>query len=76
MGLTTLIGYDVGTEHKIATTAVIREVNPEFQSKVEVLTTENDTSKGNRMEANRKLSKKNYGRSNEGCFVWRRIGER
>lgn len=58
VGLTTLIGYDVGTKHKIATTAVIREVNPEFQSKVEVLTTENDTSKGNRMEANRKLSKK------------------
>ncbi|MGG2052834.1 hypothetical protein ABFY48_00355 [Lysinibacillus pakistanensis] len=58
VGLTTLIGYDVGTEKKISTTAVIREVNPEFQSKVEVLTTENDTIKGNRMEANRKLSKK------------------
>lgn len=42
----------------MATTAVIREVNPEFQSKVEILTTENDTSKGTRMEANRKLSKK------------------
>lgn len=58
VGLTTLVGYDVGTESKIAATAVIREVNPEFQSKVEVLTTENETSKGNRMEANRKLSKK------------------
>ncbi|ODV56364.1 Ger(x)C family spore germination protein [Lysinibacillus fusiformis] len=58
VGLTTLVGYDVGTEHKMATTAVIREVNPEFQSKVEILTTENDTSKGTRMEANRKLSKK------------------
>ncbi|UZM97712.1 Ger(x)C family spore germination protein [Lysinibacillus sp. MHQ-1] len=58
VGLTTLVGYDVGTESKMAATAVIREVNPEFQSKVEILTTENDTSKGNRMEANRKLSKK------------------
>ncbi|XRD26871.1 Ger(x)C family spore germination protein [Lysinibacillus fusiformis] len=58
VGLTTLVGYDVGAESKIAATAVIREVNPEFQSKVEVLTTENETSKGNRMEANRKLSKK------------------
>lgn len=58
VGLTTLVGYDIGKEEKIATTAVIREVNPEFQSNVEVLTTENDTSKGNRMEANRKLSKK------------------
>lgn len=58
VGLTTLVGYDKGSEHKIETTAVIREVNPEFQSKVEVITTENDTSKGNRMEANRRLSKK------------------
>lgn len=58
VGLTTLVGYDVGTEKKINATAVIREVNPEFQSKVEVLTTENETSKGSRMEASRKLSKK------------------
>ncbi|TQR18478.1 Ger(x)C family spore germination protein [Psychrobacillus soli] len=58
VGLTTLVGYDAGTEEKIATTAVIREVNPEFQSNVEVVTTENETSKGNRMKANRKLSKK------------------
>ncbi|MFJ5769837.1 Ger(x)C family spore germination protein [Psychrobacillus sp. NPDC093180] len=58
VGLTTLVGYDVGTEEKMSTTAVVREVNPEFQSNVEVITTENETSKGNRMKANRKLSKK------------------
>ena len=58
IGLTTLVGYDVGTEEKMEITAVIREVNPEFQSNVEVVTTENETSKGNRMKANRKLSKK------------------
>lgn len=58
VGLTTLVGYDVGTEEKISTTAVVREINPEFQSNVEVITTENETSKGNRMKANRKLSKK------------------
>lgn len=58
VGLATLIGYDVGKEQKLATTAVIREVNPEFQSTVEVITTENDTSKGSRMKTNRKLSKK------------------
>jgi len=58
VGLTTLVGYDVGKEEEIATTAVIREVNPEFQSNVEVLTTEDSTSKGNRMKSNRKLSKK------------------
>lgn len=58
VGLTTLVGYDKGTEEKIATTAVIREVNPEFQSNVEIVSTENETSKGSRMKSNRKLSKK------------------
>ncbi|SES11089.1 Ger(x)C family spore germination protein [Psychrobacillus sp. OK032] len=58
VGLTTLVGYDVGTEERMSTTVVVREVNPEFQSNVEVITTENETSKGNRMKANRKLSKK------------------
>lgn len=58
VGLVTLIGYDKGKEERMAVTSVIREVNPEFQSNVEIFTTENDTSKGNRMEANRKLSKK------------------
>ena len=58
IGLVTLVGYDVGTEEKMATTSAIREVNPEFQSNVEVITTENETSKGNRMKTNRKLSKK------------------
>ncbi|MFJ7826502.1 Ger(x)C family spore germination protein [Psychrobacillus sp. NPDC096623] len=58
VGLVTLVGYDVGTEEKISTTAVVREVNPEFQSNVQVITTENKTSKGNRMKTNRKLSKK------------------
>ncbi|MCZ8539827.1 Ger(x)C family spore germination protein [Psychrobacillus psychrodurans] len=58
IGLTTIVGYDLGTEEKMEITAVIREVNPEFQSNVEIITTENDTSKGNRMKANRQLSKK------------------
>lgn len=57
IGLITLVGYDVGTEKKMSTTAVIREVNPEFQSNVQVITTEDETSKGNRMKTNRKLSK-------------------
>ena len=57
IGIVTLVGYDVGTEEKMSTTSAIREVNPEFQSNVEVITTENETSKGNRMKTNRKLSK-------------------
>lgn len=59
VGLTTLVGYDVSSEdNKMITTAVIREVNPEFQSNVEVVTTEGETSKGARVKTNRKLSKK------------------
>ena len=58
VALTTLVGYDVGKEESMSTTAVIREVNPEFQSNVEVITTENDTSRGNRLKTNRKLSRK------------------
>jgi len=58
IGLVTLVGYDVGTKEKMSTTSAIREVNPEAQSNVEVITTENETSKGNRMKTNRKLSKK------------------
>ena len=58
VGLTTLVGYDLGSEdNKMKTTAVIREVNPEFQSNVEVVTTEDETSKGARAKTNRKLSK-------------------
>ena len=58
VGLVTLVGYDVGKEETMATTSTVREVNPEFQSNVEVVTTENSTSKGNRVKTNRKLSKK------------------
>lgn len=58
VGLATLVGYDVGSEEKMSTTAVIREVNPEFQNNVEVITTESETSKGNLMKTNRKLAKK------------------
>ncbi|MEK3974679.1 Ger(x)C family spore germination protein [Psychrobacillus sp. FSL K6-1267] len=59
IGLTTLVGYDIGSEEEnIKTTAVIREVSPEFQSNVEVVTAEEATSKGARVKTNRKLSKK------------------
>ncbi|MEK5215727.1 Ger(x)C family spore germination protein [Psychrobacillus sp. FSL H8-0487] len=58
VGLVILVGYDVGKEERMATTSAVREVNPEFHSNVEVVTTENSTSKGNRVKTNRKLSKK------------------
>lgn len=56
VGLTSLIGYDIGQEEKIAVTGVIREINPDFKSKVQVITTENNTLSGNKIKTNRKLS--------------------
>lgn len=58
VGLTTLLGYDLGENDKLSTTAVIRQVNPEFQSNVEIVTAENETARGSRAEINRKTSKK------------------
>lgn len=58
VGLTVLLGYDLGDESDLSTTAVIRQVNPEFQSNIEVITAEDKTSKGTRTKINRKTSKK------------------
>lgn len=58
IGITTLLGYDLGKEKKLLTTAVIRQVDPDFQSNVEIVSAENRTSKGTRTEINRKTSKK------------------
>ena len=58
IGLTTLLGYDLGENEKLSTTAVIRQVNPEFQSNVEVVSAENETARGSRAQINRKTSKK------------------
>jgi len=58
VGLVTLLGYDLGSENLLSTTAVIRQVNPEFQSNIEIINAENETSKGTRTKINRKVSKK------------------
>ncbi|MBW9234321.1 hypothetical protein JQK62_19035, partial [Leptospira santarosai] len=58
IGLTTLLGYDLGENEKLSTTAVIRQVNPEFQSNVEIVSAENETARGSRAQINRKTSKK------------------
>jgi len=58
VSLITLIGYDVGKEEEVSSTAVIRQVNPEFQSNVVVITDENKTSRGALSEINRKTTKK------------------
>ncbi|CAM3162556.1 Ger(x)C family spore germination protein [Filibacter tadaridae] len=58
VGLTTLIGYDLGNEDNVKTTAVVRQVNTEFQSQVAIITSENETSQGTRTKINRRSSKK------------------
>ena len=58
VGLVTLIGYDQASEESLSTTAVIRQVNPEFQSNIEIINAKNQTSKGTRTKINRKSSKK------------------
>lgn len=58
IGLITLVGYDLDEDGKVSTTAVIRQVDPEFQSMVTTSTAVNDSSLGALTEINRKTSKK------------------
>jgi spore germination protein len=58
LGLTTLVGYDLGSEDGVTATAVILQVNPELQSNVEVISAEDQTSKGTSAKINRKNSQK------------------
>lgn len=58
MGLTTLIGYDSGSDGDVKTTTVVRQVSSDFESKVTIITTEYETSQGTRVKANRMSSKK------------------
>lgn len=58
IGVTTLVGYDLGDDDMVETTAIIRQVSPEFQSRVEIITTKDKTSKGTRIKTNLRSSKK------------------
>ena len=58
VGLVTLLGYDKEEEDKVTTTAVIRQINPEFESKVEVQSDTDKTSKGTRIKTDMKTAKK------------------
>lgn len=58
VGLTTLIGYDLGNANDITTTAIVRQVSSDFESKITILTAESETSQGTRIELNRISSKK------------------
>ena len=58
VGLTTLLGYDLSDDDKLSITAVIRQVNPEFQSDVVIISATNESARGARANINRKTSKK------------------
>lgn len=58
IGIVTLIGYDFAQEDKITTTAAIRQVNPDYQSTVEIHSETEATSKGARLKINLETSKK------------------
>ena len=58
VGLVTLVGYDLGKEESVETTAVVRQVGTELQSKVVIITAENETSQGTRAKINRRAAKK------------------
>ena len=61
-GLVTLVGYDLGKEESVESTAVVRQVGTELQSKVVVIAAENETSQGTRGKINRKAAKKIQGK--------------
>jgi len=58
VGLVTLIGYDRGKEESVETTAVVRQVGTELQSKVAIISAENETSQGTRAKVNRRAAEK------------------
>lgn len=58
ISLVTLIGYDNGDENKVTATSVVRQINPEFESRVETQTETEATSKGTRMKLDMKTAKK------------------
>ncbi|QUW22365.1 Ger(x)C family spore germination protein [Sporosarcina sp. Marseille-Q4063] len=58
IGLTTLIGYDLGDEDNVETTAIVRQVSTELQSKVTIITATNATSEGTRSKISRRAAEK------------------
>ncbi|MFS0875685.1 Ger(x)C family spore germination protein [Solibacillus isronensis] len=57
ISLTTLVGFDLADEDKLAATAVIRQINPDLESKIELQTATALTSRGARSKIDLKTSK-------------------
>lgn len=58
IGMVTLVGYDVAEENKVTVTSVVRQINPELESKIEIQSETESTSKGTRVKVDMKTSKK------------------
>ena len=58
ISLVTLIGYDFGKEEIVEATAVVRQVGTELESKVSIITAENETSGGTRAKVNLRATEK------------------
>ncbi|MEK4425668.1 Ger(x)C family spore germination protein [Solibacillus sp. FSL K6-1523] len=58
VSLVTLIGYDIGKEEAVETTAIVRQVGTELQSNVAIIAAENDTSQGTRAKINHRVAEK------------------
>lgn len=57
ISLTTLVGFDLADEDKLAATAVIRQINPDLESKIELQSATALTSRGARAKIDLKTSK-------------------
>lgn len=58
VSLVTLIGYDLGEEDQLTATSIIRQINPELESKVETHSETGITSKGIRVKTDLRTSKR------------------
>lgn len=57
ISLTTLIGFDLADDEKLSSTAVIRQINPDLESKIELQSATALTSRGTRSKIDLKTSK-------------------
>ncbi|MBM7664597.1 spore germination protein [Solibacillus kalamii] len=57
ISLTTLVGFDLADDDKLAATAVIRQINPDLESKIELQSATALTSRGARSKIDLKTSK-------------------
>lgn len=58
ISLTTLVGYDLAENNQLTSTAVIRQINPDLESKIEVQSATATTSKWTRAKIDLKTSKR------------------